>query len=256
MKLQVLSVHSPVWSDEKKTRIECIVRFSSFSTELPFNADPEDVEEHGRDIFRRCIAGEFGEIGPYTGSRIEQDLSLQSSPPSWLTAGPEVHAFIAWPEVHAFIDEANEENARGSPRAIGLVWGSMLEVMLRNFIDCELKSAGRNWKSLRCPSDNSPRGRKCGNSFSDLINAAVHERFIDEDHGKRLHAVREIRNACAHEWRFSFDNLNVSGLKPQFEFLRLAYFPEFLGTDLEGLMKMVYSPACCANLILFAQKST
>ena len=248
MTRQVLSVHSPVWSDKQKTRIDCIVRFSSFSAEQPFTADPEDVEEHGRDIFRRCMAGEFGEIGPYAGSRIDLNKSMQPSLPSWEAA---------WPEVQAFISEANEENVRGSPRAIGLVWGSMLEVMLRKYIECELKRAGRSRKSLRCPpSEEHPNGRKCGNSFFDLIEAAVHERFIDEDHRVRLHAVREIRNAGAHEWRFRFDNPNVSSLKPQFEFLRLAYFPEFQGTDLEDLMKMVYSSACCANLILLAEKST
>lgn len=32
---------------------------------VPFTASPDDVEEHGRDLYARAVAGEFGEIAPY-----------------------------------------------------------------------------------------------------------------------------------------------------------------------------------------------
>lgn len=33
--------------------------------EIPFTASPEDVEEHGRDLFARAVAGEFGPVAEY-----------------------------------------------------------------------------------------------------------------------------------------------------------------------------------------------
>jgi len=32
---------------------------------LPFSAHPNDPEEHGRDLYARAIAGEFGPIAAY-----------------------------------------------------------------------------------------------------------------------------------------------------------------------------------------------
>lgn len=31
---------------------------------LPFTASPHDVEQHGRDLYARAVAGEFGEVKP------------------------------------------------------------------------------------------------------------------------------------------------------------------------------------------------
>lgn len=32
---------------------------------LPFTASPDDVEEQGRELFKRAQAGEFGQVAPY-----------------------------------------------------------------------------------------------------------------------------------------------------------------------------------------------
>ena len=32
---------------------------------IPFSANPNDVEQHGRELFAQAIAGQFGEIAPY-----------------------------------------------------------------------------------------------------------------------------------------------------------------------------------------------
>lgn len=41
---------------------------------IPFTASADDPESHGRELYSKAIAGEFGTIAPYTGlSKIEID---------------------------------------------------------------------------------------------------------------------------------------------------------------------------------------
>lgn len=42
---------------------------------LPFSANPDDVEEHGRDAYQRILDGEAGEIEPYVVD-LEYEASL------------------------------------------------------------------------------------------------------------------------------------------------------------------------------------
>lgn len=44
--------------------INCVVNFESLG-EVPFAARPDDNYAHGREIYARCVAGEFGPIGEY-----------------------------------------------------------------------------------------------------------------------------------------------------------------------------------------------
>jgi hypothetical protein len=66
MQALLTSLKNPVWSNAEHTRIDCIITTSQFGDEaLPFTADPTDVEPHGRMLFERIVAGEFGPIGEY-----------------------------------------------------------------------------------------------------------------------------------------------------------------------------------------------
>lgn len=240
MEIQITSVRDPVWANSENTLIDCFIRFTAYAAELPFTASPDDVEEHGREVFRRCIAGEFGKIGPYVEPLVEEDKSTDPNVPSWTTA---------WPEVHDFLIEANAENARGTSRGIGLVWGSMLEAQLKSFVLAQLKHQGRCEDSLK-----NKKGQRFGNSFNGWIEAAAFEKMIEPDVGKHLHAIRRIRNACAHQWQLDFRNPEISGLQYDFDILRLAYFPEFLLKDFYSLIKMVYSAACCRIIMRFTDQ--
>ena len=73
MKFDVLSVREPVWANAQHTAIDCRLHISAYSEELPFTASPNDVEEHGREIFRKCMIGEFGEILPYITPRYTEN---------------------------------------------------------------------------------------------------------------------------------------------------------------------------------------
>lgn len=44
--------------------IDLLVTFDELG-EVPFTASPDDSEPHGREIYARCIAGDFGYIAPY-----------------------------------------------------------------------------------------------------------------------------------------------------------------------------------------------
>lgn len=56
---------NPVFVSEDGQHIDLIVKFVEFPMELPFTASANDIEEHGRDLHRRALNGEFGPIGAY-----------------------------------------------------------------------------------------------------------------------------------------------------------------------------------------------
>jgi len=61
----VEAIHSPVYVDDTGTRIDCMVKFDTVPVEVPFTADANDVEEHGRAIYAALVAGEYGPIAAY-----------------------------------------------------------------------------------------------------------------------------------------------------------------------------------------------
>lgn len=66
MQTTLTSAASPVWANAEHTRIDCIITTSQFGDEqLPFTADQNDVEAHGRAIFAAIVAGQYGPIGEY-----------------------------------------------------------------------------------------------------------------------------------------------------------------------------------------------
>ena len=59
--MKYTSVKNPKWTSKDKTSIECIVDFENIG-EVPFGASPDDYQEYTKEIYNRCVAGEFGEI--------------------------------------------------------------------------------------------------------------------------------------------------------------------------------------------------
>ena len=57
---------SPVWANEANSIVNLIVKFDGIPTDAPFSASPVDPAVHGRDLFARAVAGEFGPISPYS----------------------------------------------------------------------------------------------------------------------------------------------------------------------------------------------
>lgn len=66
MQAVLTSLSNPRWSNAEHTRIDCEITTSQFGDEvLPFTADQNDVEAHGRAIFASIVAGQYGPIGEY-----------------------------------------------------------------------------------------------------------------------------------------------------------------------------------------------
>jgi hypothetical protein len=66
MQATLTSVTAPVWANAEHTAIKCNITTSQFGDEvLPFTADQNDVEAHGRAIFADLVAGKYGPITEY-----------------------------------------------------------------------------------------------------------------------------------------------------------------------------------------------
>jgi hypothetical protein len=81
MKVAYTSVRPLRWANIELTAIDCVVKFDHVKNEVPFTASKFDVEEHGREIFRRWEAGEFGTVGdpsPQPAVSVASSLPLAS----------------------------------------------------------------------------------------------------------------------------------------------------------------------------------
>ncbi len=56
---------NPQWADSEKSIINLTVRFEGFPQELPFTACDNDTESHGKELFKRAVAGEFGKVSEF-----------------------------------------------------------------------------------------------------------------------------------------------------------------------------------------------
>lgn len=59
-------VKNPRWATEDHSSIDCEVVFPAVGPEfIPFSANPNDMYEYNREIYQKCLAGEFGPIAEY-----------------------------------------------------------------------------------------------------------------------------------------------------------------------------------------------
>ena len=72
MQAILTSVANPRWANADHTLIDCEITTSQFGDEvLPFTADPNDVEAHGRAIYADLVAGKYGPIAEYVPPPVE-----------------------------------------------------------------------------------------------------------------------------------------------------------------------------------------
>jgi len=63
----LIDARNPRWTSTEQTSIVVEAKWQHLESEgyLEFHATPNDVEAHGRDLYQRCINGEFGTIAEY-----------------------------------------------------------------------------------------------------------------------------------------------------------------------------------------------
>ena len=62
--MKYIYAKNPQWADAEHTRIDITVKFDKYD-ELLFSATPDDCEAHGREIFAKAVAGEFGPVAEF-----------------------------------------------------------------------------------------------------------------------------------------------------------------------------------------------
>ncbi|WP_156800982.1 hypothetical protein [Oceaniovalibus guishaninsula] len=168
--------------------LNCWVKLNHCKHDLPFTASATDPEPHGRSLYKRLRAGEFGKIHP--NGRFAYDYFTVNNPRE-VSLTPETVSFLG-----QGLEEANLENSRGTPRGIVLVWGALLEIALGEII------------RLKLPNDIVHK--TLGGKINQLEKAAV---LSDANDCEDLKAIKNIRNHAAHNLRFSsFEHLREDSI--------------------------------------------
>jgi hypothetical protein len=73
---------NPVWANAEHTLIDLIIKWDAFDEELPFTANPNDNEAHGRAIFAAAKEGSFGPVAEYVPPPAPPELETPADEPS------------------------------------------------------------------------------------------------------------------------------------------------------------------------------
>ncbi len=230
------SVRDLRWANLEKNLVNCIVNFDHLKIEVPFTASPNDTEAHGREIYHRCISGDFGIIQDYLpspGIVPREDDNTEGQ--TWLEN---------WPEIHDFLVQANAENARGTPRGIILVWASMVELLLGRLLEAFLVDHSIS-KSIIWDDAHSSLGTFSGRSKCCFaLGLITREDLSICDH------IRTIRNAAAHDWNLDLSNVSFS--KKAIPALQALYNTDhadlynWCNDDLKFMIVHFYSSSCAS----------
>ena len=190
------SVKNPCWANADHSLINCIVKFEHLKVEVPFTASVQDVEPHGREIFKRCVSGEYGLISDFLKTPdVDESLEVLSD---------EKPIPVIWPEIYEFLNQANNENASGTSRGIILVWSSMVEQLLGRLLESFLVDHKIS-KELISDDAHSSLG-----TFSGRAKCCFALGLISKSQLTVCDHVRKIRNAAAHEWNLDLNNASFS----------------------------------------------
>lgn len=226
VKIEILSVRNPQWANEDRTAIDCLVRTNTLQHEVPFTASIKDPEVHGREIFLKCLAGDFGVVEAMSPKHQQQLLS-QTEPPT-----DDYY-------LESFLVVANKENRCGSLRSVVIVWGSLLDNLLDQILEAELSRSALTSGAV---------GKKPPQNLATRIKLALELGLIDRKEADRCNHIRKIRNAAAHEWELSISTKGVlESLRALYkaDHSRMLIFHE----ELQFLVQQVYS-ASCAMLVM------
>lgn len=183
------SVREPRWADAGMTCIICLVKFDHIKPEVEFVANPNDVEEHGREIFHRCLAGDFGAVAAYVNPPEAEGYAppVVPNPPFWL-------------EANEFLNQANAEIQNGTARGVVLVWSSMIETLLGRLLESYLVEHSVS-RSLIWKDANSSLGTFSGRSKIAFALGLLSRRELTS-----CNHVRSVRNFAAHHWNFQLES--------------------------------------------------
>lgn len=71
------SVKNLVWLNSEKTSCSALVKFKELDEEIPFAICEWDTEEHGKEIYAKLKAGEYGTPAAYVAPAAPAPLTAQ-----------------------------------------------------------------------------------------------------------------------------------------------------------------------------------
>jgi DNA-binding MltR family transcriptional regulator len=226
-------VHSPCWATPQQTSINCFVKFAHIKFEVPFNASPNDSESHGREIFRLCAEGRFGDVAPFSAAANQ----------AYALADPvlPIGGFELWPDVEEFIDSANAEILGQSPRGTVLVWAALVDDLLNRLL-----------REFFVDGDSKTGLLKDGvgalSTFSARAKVAFALGLISRRDLKTCDCIRSVRNEVAHNWQRNLAGESFAKriLKPMQTLYQQDHSEFFVwdDTDLNYLANMIYAKSC------------
>ncbi|WP_434767901.1 tail fiber assembly protein [Pseudomonas triticicola] len=80
--MTILSARQPCWNDVEHTSLNLLVTFEETREslgEVPFTASPNDPESHGRELFERATALEYGGIAEPDEEQLKDAMRMKSS---------------------------------------------------------------------------------------------------------------------------------------------------------------------------------
>ena len=80
IKRTINDIRNPKWINAEHTLLNCEVDFDELDEEyVEFTASPNDTEEHGRQIYADCVAGNYGEIEEFDVAAFEARQEVEAT---------------------------------------------------------------------------------------------------------------------------------------------------------------------------------
>jgi len=229
IQIEFLSVREPRWSREDRRAIDCFVTTNHMIGEHPFTASMDDCEALGRELYERCVTGEFDEIAPMESGIVEGVPVNIEMPPEYKI-------------LDKFFIEVNQENGRKSFRSVVIVWGSILDNLLDGLIESDVSRA-------RASGEKSPAPPR---TFGARIRLSKERGLIDGADAEKCQHIRRVRNAAAHEWQLSLESKDVlPSLRALYEADHSQFFRYH--EDFGFLVQQIYAGSCVMLAVRFAR---
>lgn len=115
--MTVWRARDPRWTDAAKTSISLYVIFNETKDtlgEIPFTATEDDCELHGKELFARAMAGDFGAVAEYEAP----DLTEEQQRALWKTQREQLVAAITVTTTQGHTFDGDEISQGRMARAI------------------------------------------------------------------------------------------------------------------------------------------
>lgn len=80
MQITITNAMQPTWMNAEHTLLNLLVKFEHLCGVVTFTASSTDIEPHGRLIFERAAAGEYGEVAEYAHPT-PAEIAARNNPP-------------------------------------------------------------------------------------------------------------------------------------------------------------------------------